>query len=256
MNYEKTKEELKKFLRKNLEETGKQNFIIGISGGLDSAIVSALCAEVSIKNTFGLIMPTKTSNKDGLDDAIRHCENFGIIHKLIDIEPMLWAYEKNIGMLSNLRRGNLAARMRMCVLYDTSSYMEAVVVGTSNLSERMLGYGTIYGDLACAFNPIGEIFKSELFEFGKYLGIDEKILKKPPSADLWEGQSDEKDLGYTYKELDKVLRDIYDKDLSFSKLKEKHDKELVSVIKKRMVQNSFKLKLPNIANVRKYLKEK
>ncbi|PSM52576.1 NAD synthetase, NH3-dependent [Campylobacter blaseri] len=255
MNYKKLEKELIKFLKKSLKDTGRENFIVGISGGLDSAIVSTLCAKISIKHTFGIIIPSGSSSKANIEDAISHCNDFGIIHKIINIETMISAYEDNIGMLNKLRKGNLTSRLRMCVLYDISNYMQAVVVGTSNLSERMLGYGTVYGDLAYAFNPIGEIFKTELFEFAKYLNIDDKIINKAPSGDLWEGQSDEAELGYTYKEMDKVLKDIKDNGLSFNKLEKKYDNELVNFIRNRIKSNNFKLKMPPIANIRDLIKE-
>ncbi|MBQ2430471.1 MAG: NAD(+) synthase, partial [Campylobacter sp.] len=129
-----------------------------------------------------------------------------------------------------------------------------VVVGTSNLSERLLGYGTIYGDMACAFNPIGEIFKTEIFEFAKFLKIDNKIIKKAPSADLWDGQSDEKDLGYSYKNLDKVLAEIYDKNANLDDLKAKFGENLVNFVTTRIKTNKFKLIQPKIAKIRKNLR--
>lgn len=250
MKNAKLKDKLIKFLKKELAKTPCDSFVIGISGGLDSAVVSALCACVSPQNTHGIIMPTKTSSTKNLGDAINHCEKFGIIYENISIEPMLQAYE-DTAKLDNIRRGNLAARLRMCVLYDTSFKIGGVVVGTSNLSERLLGYGTIYGDLACAFNPIGEIFKSELFDFASYLGIDDEIIQKAPSADLWAGQSDEKDLGYTYKALDEVLSEFYDKGKSFDKLRKKYDEKIVNFIEDRINKNAFKRRMPHIANVRK-----
>jgi len=251
MKPKKLKEKLTKFLKEELAKTGAQNFIVGVSGGLDSAIVSALCADISFKNTYGVILPTKNSSEENQNDAIKHCDNFGIVYKLVNIEPMITAYEHTVGILNNARRGNLAARLRMCVLYDTSFFMNGVVVGTSNLSERLLGYGTIYGDLAYAFNPIGEILKSELYELADYLGVSQKIMKKAPSAELWPGQSDEKELGYGYEKLDKVLCDYYDNGMSFDELRDKYNKHLVNFIEERVERYKFKMSMPNIAAVRK-----
>ncbi|MSN97085.1 NAD+ synthase [Campylobacter sp. FMV-PI01] len=246
MNFQRLKANLLNFLKQNLEKTGRNNFIIGISGGLDSAVVSALCSEIS--NTYGLILPTKISSTKNLIDAKKHCDKFGIPVETIDIEPILKKFNAN--NLSTHRRGNLMARLRMCALYDYSEEKNAVVVGTSNLSERLLGYGTIYGDLACAFNPIGEIFKTELFEFAKFLDIDENIINKKPSAELFEGQNDEDDLGYSYKKLDEILKKFYDEKLNFKELGQIYDKNLVNFVENRVIKNAFKLEMPAIAKIR------
>lgn len=252
MKHAKLKDKLLNFIKDERAKTPHQNFIIGISGGLDSAVVSALCAEISFKNTYGIILPTKTSSQQNRQDAIKHCDSFGIVYKLVNIEPMIGAYEDTVGILNNARRGNLAARLRMCVLYDTSFFMDGIVVGTSNLSERLLGYGTIYGDLACAFNPIGEIFKSELYDFASYLGISDAIINKAPSAELWPGQSDEKELGYTYSQLDKVLHAYYDDGKNFDEIRDKFDKKLVNFVQERVNRYKFKMRMPNIAQIRKH----
>jgi len=188
-----------------------------------------------------------------LDDAINHCKKFDINYEICPIDKLIKTYEKIFlnKKISTHRIGNLSARIRMMVLYDLSEELDAVVVGTSNLSELMLGYGTIFGDLACAFNPIGEIFKTEIFEFAKFLKIDEKIISKKPSADLFEGQNDEQDLGYDYETLDKVLKKIYDDGLNFKELCKIFDESLVKFIISKIEQNSFKRRMPKIANIRK-----
>ena len=152
----------------------------------------------------------------------------------------------------------------MSLLYDYSAAKRGVVVGTSNLSERMLGYGTIYGDLACAFNPIGEILKTDLFKFAKILCIDDAIIKKAPSADLWENQSDERELGYSYEILDSVLRDIFSHEALRTKFRSgeqitandlkylqnsRHNQELVKFIVRRILKNNFKLRAPAVARI-------
>ena len=152
--------------------------------------------------------------------------------------------------ISNLRVGNFSARMRMSILFDISAQNSALVIGTSNKSELLLGYGTIFGDLASAINPIGDIYKSELFEFAKYLNITEEIINKPPSADLWDGQSDEDDLGYTYLEIDTLLKDLIENRLNKSELIEKgFEEKLVNMLIKRVFQNQFKRKMPIIAKL-------
>ena len=125
-----------------------------------------------------------------------------------------------------------------------------MVIGTSNKSELLLGYGTIFGDLASAFNPIGDLYKSEIFEFAKFLGINEEIISKPPSADLWEGQSDEDDLGYSYAQIDEVLAKFVDERWTKKELLEIYDNNLVEMLLKRVYQNQFKRKMPLIAKLK------
>jgi NAD+ synthase len=150
-----------------------------------------------------------------------------------------------------LRIGNFSARMRMSVLYDVSSREKSLVVGTSNRSELLLGYGTIFGDIACAINPIGEIYKSDEFEFARMLGVPESILNKAPSADLWEGQSDEEELGYSYKHMDEVLKVMVDEGKSKDELlKLGFEENLIDRLEYRIKSNAFKGKLPTIAKIR------
>lgn len=235
------------FLQDYLTKSGASGFVLGVSGGLDSAVVAALCVKSDIK-TNALIMPTKQSSKQNLTDGIEFCEQFKIAYKIIEIQPILDSFASQIGdELSRIRKGNLAARIRMSLLYDYSACKNLLVVGTSNKSERMLGYGTIYGDMACALNPIGELYKGEIFEFAKFLGISENIISKAPSADLWEGQSDEADIGYSYAKLDEVL-DLVDK-LSEDELKQKFECELVETVLARVGANKFKLISPPIARL-------
>ncbi|MDO5045798.1 NAD+ synthase [Campylobacter sp.] len=246
-NYNHVSSVLQKFLSDYLEKSGAENFVVGVSGGLDSAVVATLCSLVKPKNTHALIMPSKFSNRANLDDALRLCDKLDIKRKIIEIEPILDSFKRAIGEeMSNLRNGNLAARARMILLYDYCASVNGLVVGTSNKSELMLGYSTIYGDLAYALNPIGGLFKSEIFEFAKFLGIDESIVSKAPSADFYEGQSDEADMGYGYDKIDRVLMQIEKKE-SKEKLLDKFDNCLVDMIFSRMSKNKFKLSMPPIA---------
>ena len=162
-DWAKISEKIVEFLTSYLKKSGAKGFVLGVSGGLDSAVVAALCARTGIE-THALLMPTKYSNERNLSDALKLCEDIKITHKIIEIQPILDSFTAQIGeQPSNLRMGNLSARARMCLLYDYSARVNALVVGTSNKSERMLGYGTIYGDMACALNPIGELFKTEIY---------------------------------------------------------------------------------------------
>ena len=163
---------------------------------------------------------------------------------------MISAYIDNMDE-DKLRIGNFSARMRMSVLYDISSREKSLVVGTSNKSELLLGYGTIFGDIACAINPIGEIYKSDEFEFAKLLGVPLSIINKAPSADLWEGQSDEAELGYSYKQMDDVLKLIVDENKSKEELLILGvEEKLIDLLNYRIKSNAFKGKLPTIAKIR------
>ena len=163
---------------------------------------------------------------------------------------MLKAYENINPEMNNLRKGNLSSRLRMTTLFDISARENALVLGTSNKSELMLGYGTHYGDLSSALNPIGDLYKSEVYELSEYLGVTKNIIKKPPSADLWDGQSDEEDLGYTYKQLDEALKIYVEDRLSKeAMIKQGIDKDMLDMIIKRIFTNQFKRKMPLIAKL-------
>lgn len=234
------------FLKNETKRVGFENVVVGLSGGLDSAIVAVLLKKAFNKNLLAIMMPSSTSSEKSLIDAKALCEKFDINYKIEPIGNLVDNYFKD-KKFSSLQKGNFSARVRMSILYDYSTIFNALVIGTSNKSEIALGYGTIYGDLACAINPIGDMYKSDLFEFAKYLGVNERIVNKAPSADLWENQSDEEELGFSYKQIDVVLRDFLDKKKSKDELLSKYDKDLVSMVINRFYQNEFKRKLPIIA---------
>ena len=243
------KQNLMSFLKEEVLKTGLKKVTLGLSGGLDSAVVAVLCKEVFDDNLNCVLMPSQFSSKASIDDAIELCKKFDIKYEIVSIEPMLSAYLKNM-QESSLRIGNFSARLRMSVLYDISARENSLVVGTSNKSELLLGYGTIFGDLACAINPIGDIYKSDLFEFAKYLGVNDSILKKAPSADFYEGQSDEADLGYSYSKIDSLLKKMIDENRSKDELLALgFEDEFIETIKKRVKINEFKRRLPIVAKI-------
>ena len=252
MNWENIKEQLKSFLENEVKNTGLNKVVVGISGGLDSAVVAILCKEVFKDNMHGVLMPSKYSSDSSVEDAKELCEKFDISYETVNISPMVDGYfNNNDKEASALRIGNLSARMRMSVLYDISARDNALVVGTSNKSEILLGYGTIFGDIACAINPIGQMYKSDEFEFAKFLEVPNSILNKKPSADLWEGQSDEEELGYSYVTMDKVLKQLVDQNISKEELiKNGEDETLINMLEYRIKSNAFKGKLPTIANIK------
>lgn len=249
-NWKKIKEDLIFFLKDEVSKAGLNKVTVGLSGGLDSAVVAILCQEVFKENLNCVLMPSQFSSQSSIDDAIELCEKFDIKYEIISIEPMVSGFIKNMNE-DRLRIGNFSARMRMAVLYDVSSREKSLVVGTSNKSEILLGYGTIFGDTACAINPIGEIYKSDEFEFAKILGVTDAILNKAPSADLWEGQSDEAELGYTYKQMDDLLKLMIDENKSKEELiKLGFEEEFINKITYRVKANAFKGKLPTIAKIK------
>ncbi len=238
-----------KFLQDEVYKTGLKKVLLGVSGGIDSAVVAVLAKKAFKDDMFGIMMPSSHSSQNSLDDALTLCDEFNIKYQKISIAPLLKAYFSN-KKATNLRVGNFSARARMCILYDMSAKYNALVLGTSNKSELLLGYGTLFGDLSSALNPIGDLYKTEIFEFAKYLSIPEQIISKPPSADLWEGQSDEDDLGFSYATIDKVLEDFVDKRMNTDEmLKAGHKKELIELIKNRIYKNQFKRKPPIIAKI-------
>ena len=214
LHYPKVLESISGFVRDYALSSGYQKYILGISGGLDSAVSAAIAVHaVGAENVIGLLMPHKISNPNSLKDGLTLCKSLGVKHEVIDISPICepW-FEKQKPEPDLLRKGNFMARVRMCILYDLSSKYQALVLGTGNLSEIMTGYFTQFGDAACAIEPLGQLYKTEVYELAKYLGLPEEILNKVPSADLWAGQSDEDELGIGYPELDAILYAIRNMD--------------------------------------------
>ncbi|MBN1397412.1 MAG: NAD+ synthase, partial [Bacteroidetes bacterium] len=186
------------FIKDQMSSAGFSKCIIGISGGVDSAASAALTAEaVGKENVLGIILPYRTGNPKSVEDAKLVIQKTGICSELIDISKMVDAYCDENNITDPLRRGNVMARMRMIVLYDISAREKALVVGTSNKTELLIGYGTQYGDSAYAFNPLGDLYKSQIWRLAEELEIPRPVIDKAPSADLWEGQTDEGEIGIT-----------------------------------------------------------
>ena len=239
---------LVRFLDDEVRKTGLKKVVLGLSGGIDSAVVAVLAHRAFGDDLLCVKMPSHYSSQSSLDDADELVEKFGMKAIVCDISPLLKAYENE--SMSNLRKGNFSARMRMATLFDVSADEGALVLGTSNKSELMLGYGTIFGDLASAINPLGDLYKSEVFELARYLGVPAATIEKPPSADLWEGQSDEEELGFTYAVLDAALRDYVEERKTKEELiADGHDVKLVELILNRIYRNQFKRKMPVIAKL-------
>ncbi|MBI5464568.1 MAG: NAD+ synthase [Ignavibacteriales bacterium] len=245
------REVLVRFLRDQTTNADFAKVVIGISGGVDSALVAALAVDALGKeNVFGVMMPHRSSNPKSLEDAASVVAWLGIRSQTIDISPMADVYCEANNVGDQLRRGNVMARTRMTVLYDLSARERALVIGTSNKTELLMGYGTQFGDLACALNPLGDLYKTQVWQLAEAMGIPEAIVRKKPSADLWEGQTDEGEMGFAYAELDPLLFQMIDQRRSDEELvKSGFAMEFVGKVKERVRKNQFKRRPPVIAKI-------
>lgn len=246
------------FIRQETERFGITKLVLGLSGGIDSS-VAAYLAQMALgsKNLTGVLLPYKLSSPESIRDAFIIAKILKIQTRKINITNAVDSLNESIGMPgngkknnSNLRIGNILARMRMICLYDLSSEYNAFVLGTGNKTEILLGYSTLYGDSASALNPLGDLYKTQIWQLAELLKIPKSIIRKKPSADLWKGQSDESELGFTYKEADELLylmidQRFSDKDLIASGFKPAFIKRVKTIIRK----NQFKRVPPIIAKV-------
>ena len=186
------------FVRGQLRQAGFERAVLGLSGGIDSALVAYLVAEaIGAERLLAVLMPYRTSAAASRVDAETVVAALGCASELVDISPTVDAYFADRPDASALRRGNFMARQRMAVLYDHSVTWGGLVVGTGNKTESLIGYTTLYGDAACAFNPIGDLYKSQVRQVAAAIGVPEAIIRKAPSADLWPGQTDEGEAGFS-----------------------------------------------------------
>ena len=239
------------FLRDETRNAGFTRGVLGLSGGVDSAVVAFLAAEaLGPENVTGVIMPYRTSNPRSRTDAELVAKTAGIRTHVAEITPMVDAYLHSVPDADQVRRGNVMARQRMIVLYDLSQREKGLVFGTSNKTEILLGYGTLFGDLASALNPLGDLYKTQVWQIAAALGVPDEVIRKKPSADLWEGQTDEGDLGMTYARADQLLYAMIDE--------RKTDAELAALgfeppfigrVRSLVRVNQFKRRPPLIAKV-------
>ena len=253
LNLKEVHNELVEFLRESFKKAGFSKAVLGLSGGIDSALVAYLLRDALGKeNVLAIMMPYKSSNPDSLNHAKLVVEDLGINSKTIEITDMIDAYFKNEKEATSLRMGNKMARERMSILFDYSSKENALVVGTSNKTEIYLGYSTQFGDSACALNPIGDLYKTNIWDLSRYLKIPNELIEKKPSADLWEGQTDEQEMGLTYKEADQVLYRMLEENKKVEEvLAEGFNKDLVDNIVRRMNRSEYKRKMPLIAKIKR-----
>ena len=239
------------FIRAQLRQAGFERAVLGLSGGIDSALVACLVAEaIGADRLLCVLLPYRTSSPASRADAEEVVRRLGTASEVVDITAMVDGAFGEAEDVSPLRRGNLAARMRMAILYDRSVTWEGLVVGTGNKTESLIGYTTIFGDNACAFNPIGDLYKSQVRQMAAAMGVPEGIIRKPPSADLWPGQTDEGEAGFSYPQLDRLLYWRIDKRRSIDEVVALgFDRELVERIDLMVAGAEFKRQVPPIAKL-------
>lgn len=243
---------LTEFIKIETERFGIKKCVIGLSGGIDSTVAAYLAVQALGKNNVkGLLLPYKSSSRESISDADVIARKLQIHTKLINITDAVDSLiDKNIDNIDKVRKGNIIARMRMIALYDFSNEVGGLVIGTGNKTEILLGYSTLYGDSASAINPLGDLYKTQVWQLAKLLKAPQSIIKKKPSADLWIGQTDEKELGFSYAEVDRLLFYMvdcryYDSELEQLGFKPEFIKRVRTIIRK----NQFKRVPPIIAKV-------
>lgn len=239
------------FLRTEITDAGFQRAVVGLSGGLDSSLACFLAAEaLGPQNVLAVCMPYKTSPPDSLEHANMVIQATGVRELTVPITEMVDALLAHVPEADQIRRGNIMARTRMIVLYDQSAAFKGLVVGTGNKTEILLGYTTLYGDSACALNPLGDLYKTQVRQLARAVGIPEVILAKPPSADLWAGQTDEGELGFTYPDVDRLLVKLVDGRYSPQDCIEAgFEPNFVKMVVDRIRRSQFKRVLPPIAKL-------
>jgi NAD+ synthase len=202
---------LTSFIRDAVETSGTAGVVVGLSGGVDSSLSAALAARaLGPERVHGFLLPYRTSSPESERDARAVAGHLGIPHRTIGISPMVDAYFELEPDAGPDRRGNKMARERMTILFDQAKKLDALVLGTSNKTEILLGYSTVFGDNASSLNPLGDLYKCQIWELSRHLGLPSEVIDKAPSADLWPGQTDEGELGFSYELADEVLYLLFD----------------------------------------------
>jgi NAD+ synthase len=240
------------FIRAQLGQAGFDKVLLGLSGGIDSALVAYLAAEaIGAEHVLAVLMPYRTSSPESRADAEEVVRRLGCASELVDISPIVDGYfDAGRQDASPLRRGNFMARARMMVLYDHSVTWGGLVIGTGNKTETLIGYSTIWGDSASAFNPIGDLYKSQVRQLSVALGVPDAIVTKAPSADLWPGQTDEAEVGFSYADVDRILFRLVDRRRSIDEVvADGFARELVDRVDRMVAGSEFKRQVPPIAKV-------
>jgi NAD+ synthase len=239
------------FVHDEVNKVGFDRVVVGLSGGVDSALTAALAVRaLGPQHVVPVLMPYRTSNPASEADARAICEALRIEPVVVDISPQIDAYFERHPQADRDRRGNKMARERMSILYDMSWVHRALVIGTSNKTELLLGYGTVFGDQAHALNPLGDLYKTQVFAMARALQLPERVIAKAPSADLWEGQSDEEDLGFEYAVVDVLLYHLVDERRTRGELRAMgFDDDFVTMVAQRVRDSQYKRRPPLIAKL-------
>lgn len=239
------------FIADQIAKAGMRRAVIGLSGGIDSALSAYLSAKaLGADNVLAVRMPYRTSSEGSLVDAEAVIEDLQLPSLTVPITDMAEPLFAHFPDMDNLRKGNIMARLRMTILYDQSADFGGLVMGTSNKTEFLLGYSTIYGDSGVAMQPIADLYKYQVRQLARALNIPQAILDKPPSADLWEGQTDEDELGFTYDDVDQVLFLLVDERFTVAEVAEEgFDHAFVEKVWRRVKSNHYKRTMPNIAKL-------
>ena len=240
------------FIRAQLAQAGFDKVLLGLSGGIDSALVAYLAAEaIGAQNVLAILMPYKTSSPESRGDAETIVADLGLPSELVDISAIVDGYfDQTRAEATPLRRGNFMARARMMVLYDHSVTWGGLVIGTGNKTEALIGYSTLWGDSASAFNPIGDLYKSQVRQLSAAIGVPDEVITKAPSADLWPGQTDEAEVGFSYAEVDRILFRLVDRRLSLDEVvADGFERALVERVDRMVAGSEFKRQVPPIAKI-------
>ena len=234
-----------------VRRTGLARGIVGLSGGIDSAVSLFLGARaLGPANMVAVALPVAGSSPRSLEDARLVARAAGVELRVLDLAPVLAALEAALPRPDRVRRGNLAARARMTALYDLSAAERALVIGTSNKTEILLGYSTLWGDMAAAIQPLGDLYKGEVRALARHLGVPAPVIDKAPSADLWEGQTDEGELGFTYDDADRVLYQWIDRGrLPADLIRSGIPEALFRAVERRVLGSAFKRRMPLVLKV-------
>lgn len=252
LNCETVRKVLVGFIENEVRKAGFERVVVGLSGGVDSSLSAYLAAEaLGPQNVWGILMPYRTSNPESAVHAGLVVRALGINSLTVDITPMVDAYFAMFPDMDQVRRGNKMARERMTILFDHSAGLRALVLGTSNKTELLLGYGTLHGDMASAVNPLGDLYKTQIRQLARHLQVPAVIVEKQPSADLWVGQTDEAELGFTYEEVDRVLHLLVDQRYEAADLigEEAFDEKFVRAVSHKIQASQYKRRLPVIAKI-------
>jgi NAD+ synthase len=250
-NYAVVERILTDFIAREVRRVGLERVVVGLSGGVDSAVSAALAVRaLGPANVLAVMMPYKASSPESLADARTVAKSLKVETLVVEITEQIDVYYAHLPDASDRRRGNKMARERMTILYDLSAAKPALVLGTSNKTELLLGYGTLYGDMASAINPIGDLYKTQVWGIAEHLGLPKSVIRKAPTADLAPGQTDEGDLGFSYHDVDRLLYwMIDDRGTPEEMVVAGFDADFVERVRELVQGSQFKRRLPVIAKV-------